>query len=103
MMQDAERNDHVKRAETLYRFRRDRANDKRSTVTVALLGRGDVARLDVITVIINVERKLREDVGGAAADVEHPLSWNNLEEVIHQASDRIPGLCESLKLAIELG
>src|SRR6516164_8572296 len=101
-MQNTERDDHVERAETLYRLRRDGANDKRSTMTIALQGRGDIGGLDVVAMIIDALRKLVEDIRSAAADIEHPVSGIDLEKVTYQAGGSISRHCLP-KLPIEPG
>src|SRR5206468_1192747 len=91
VMQDAERDDHVERTETVHGLQRDGANDKQSAMTIALPGCSDIGRLDVVAIIIDVARKLREDVSSATADVEYPLSGIDLEKVVYQATGGILG------------
>src|SRR4030088_1499581 len=52
VMQDAERDNHVECAKAVHGLQRNGANNKRSTMTIAFSGCGDVVGLDVVAMII---------------------------------------------------
>src|SRR5262245_60367459 len=53
--------------------------------------------------IVRADRKLCQNVGRAAADIEHSLSGPDLKKVVKQASGGIPRLHEASKFAIDTG